>query len=1173
MQQHQIVRMKNSLRYVLTLMGVIAFIFSTGGTSVIAQGPEPANPSQKELLVQCTGNVESESTFQNGVLTFVGTAAGEPILQTGQLKASLSPELAARSYLSNCGSLFGVQNQAAELSLMESREIEDGRTVLRFQQLYQGLPVFASELVMQLDGSNNVILVNSGITVDVKASLEPTVAPLAARETALEAVANEQGRGADSLSASKPELWLYNPASILPEGSLTSLVWRTEVTSKDLAPIRYLILVDAYSGAIDFSINQVDTARNRLTYTANNTLTRPGTLVCNEANPNCTGGDTDAKNAHIYGGHTYDFYFNYHNRDSLDNAGMTLISTVHYDVGYCNAFWDGAQMTYGDGCFIVTDDVVGHEMTHGVTEHTSNLVYAYQSGAINESFSDVWGEFVDLTNGAGNDTAGVRWYMGEEVSGGAIRYMKDPTVFGDPDKMTSPYYYNGTGDNGGVHINSGVNNKAAYLMTDGDTFNGYTVTGIGITKVAKVYYEAQTNILTSSSQYMDLYNALYQACNNLVGTSGITAADCTQVRNATLATEMNYVPAPPANDDFDSATIIPGLDYTNSILTTGATSAGDDPILDCAYGGPAQKFNTVWYRYTPGTAQNVTFDTLASNYDTTLGVWTGTRGSLAPVGCNDDFGGTLQSSVTVSLSAGTTYYIEAASWSSGGGALVLKGTVSIPTTWTIKSPMTVARSRPAAAVVKGKVYVIGGESPLFSAEVQEASGNSAFSEDWTAQAWETTLEQYNPVTNTWATKAQKPTGVSNVSAAVIKNKIYVPGGYDGSTALSILEVYTPSTNTWSSKAPLPAARMGPAVAAVYDKLYVIGGYDGANYTNTCFVYNPSSNAWSSCAPMSFARGYTAAGVVNGKIYVVGGRDGSVLDMNYVEAYDPLTNTWTTKAPLMTPRGGPGVVGYGKFLYACGGGWSSYLTSCEKYDPTTNTWTAFPGLNVGRRTLALVAADGRLYAEGGYSGGYSAVNEQSESVPGEDSVYSTGTQDGWILESSENSSVGGSINSAATTFVLGDDAAKKQYRSVLSFNTSTLPDNAVVTAVTLKFKYSGVAPAGTNPISLLQGIMVDLRTGFFGTSASLAAADFQAAASKTVGPFSPAKSGSWYTITLNSATYPYINKLATNGGLTQIRLRFKLDDNNNTIANTLSLLSGNTSVMADRPQLIISYTVP
>jgi Leucine-rich repeat (LRR) protein len=187
------------------------------------------------------------------------------------------------------------------------------------------------------------------------------------------------------------------------------------------------------------------------------------------------------------------------------------------------------------------------------------------------------------------------------------------------------------------------------------------------------------------------------------------------------------------------------------------------------------------------------------------------------------------------------------------------------------------------------------------------------------------------------------------------------------------------------------------------------------------------------------------------------------------------------------------------------------------------------------------------------------------------LKSVGAQDGWILEWSETGNAGGVMNSGTTTFKLGDDAARKQYLGILSFNTgASLPDTAVITKVTLKLQKSAIVGGG-NPVAIFQGFMVDIRKGFFGTASALQAADFQAAASKTYGPFKPAPVSNWYTIDLTGAKAS-VNKLATASGLTQIRLRFKLDDNNNLIANYLSLFSGNAPA-ASRPQLIVTYYVP
>ena len=135
------------------------------------------------------------------------------------------------------------------------------------------------------------------------------------------------------------------------------------------------------------------------------------------------------------------------------------------------------------------------------------------------------------------------WLMGEDLPIGAIRSMSDPTDFSDPDKMTSANYWTSTSDYFGVHMNSGVNNKAAYLIAKGGVFNTYDMgAGIGITKTAKVYYQAQTTLLAEGSDYLDLFHILPQACNALIGTGGITEANCAIVNKAVLATEMNKAP-------------------------------------------------------------------------------------------------------------------------------------------------------------------------------------------------------------------------------------------------------------------------------------------------------------------------------------------------------------------------------------------------------------------------------------------------------------------------------------------------------------------------------------------------------------------------------------------------------------------------------------------------------
>ena len=525
--------------------------------------PQAQNPQSRvaqdatisaRVRTEClaSGAARTALSRRTGTIRFVGTEAGRPIPHPRPADAAGSPETAARAYLENCGSLFGLRDHRNELAVIRSTVDRGSRSVVRFQQMHRGVPIVGAELVVQFDRDRNILAAAGETLPQPTLDTSATMVATGAMATALDVTAKAHGVDRASLRASVPELWIYSPALLGPGDGPAVLVWRTEVTAVSLQPIRELVLVDASRGSVALRFNQVETVRNRNTHTAHNSSTLPGTLVCVEANLACEGGDADAQTAHVYAGDTYDFYLALFGRDSLDDAGRTLISSVHVGpVGYRNAFWDGNQVAYGDG-FSHSDDVVGHELTHGVTQYTSNLFYYYQSGAINESLSDLFGEIIDLTNLRGNDSDGVRWQIGEDLLAGlVIRNMQNPPMFGDPDRMTSALYDLDPEqlDNGGVHSNSGINNKAASLMADGGTFNGRVVSALGLSKVARIYYEVQTNLLTSGSDYADLHDALYQGCSNLVGTAFITSFDCQQVRNATLAVEMNLQPVPGFNPD------------------------------------------------------------------------------------------------------------------------------------------------------------------------------------------------------------------------------------------------------------------------------------------------------------------------------------------------------------------------------------------------------------------------------------------------------------------------------------------------------------------------------------------------------------------------------------------------------------------------------------------------
>jgi hypothetical protein len=188
--------------------------------------------------------------------------------------------------------------------------------------------------------------------------------------------------------------------------------------------------------------------------------------------------------------------------------------------------------------------------------------------------------------------------------------------------------------------------------------------------------------------------------------------------------------------------------------------------------------------------------------------------------------------------------------------------------------------------------------------------------------------------------------------------------------------------------------------------------------------------------------------------------------------------------------------------------------------------------------------------------------------------STAAQDGWILESTETSNTGGTLNTAATTFNLGDDALDKQYRAILSFNTASIPDNATISQITIKIKRisSGFLTGNNNPFTWGSGLKVDVCKLRFGTSSSLQLSDFGYNSTTNckllAATFGSTPSLSWYSANLVSSAFSKLNKI----GLTQFRLRFAKDDNDDGLADYLKFYSGNAPA-ATRPQLVITYTIP
>jgi len=310
--------------------------------------------------------------------------------------------------------------------------------------------------------------------------------------------------------------------------------------------------------------------------------------------------DQAARDAHWGAEVTYDYYFNMHNRNSIDNAGFKLLSYVHYNTAYNNAFWDGQRMTYGDGngstfTILTALDVCGHEITHGLTSNTSGLIYSNESGALNESYSDIFGTLVE---NYGRPTLW-DWKIGQDMtpSGNGIRNMSNPNLFNHPDTYLGTNWYTGTGDNGGVHTNSGVSNFWFYLLSLGgsgtnDLSNAYSVTGITMTQAAQIAFRGNTFYFTPSTNYNNARTLTIQSAKDLFGNCSNQVVQTTNAWHAvgvgpvySSVVSPNFV-APntsfcsvPANVNFSNTTAN-GITYT---WTYGDGSTSTSTVMNSSH--------------------------------------------------------------------------------------------------------------------------------------------------------------------------------------------------------------------------------------------------------------------------------------------------------------------------------------------------------------------------------------------------------------------------------------------------------------------------------------------------------------------------------------------------------------------------------------------------------------
>jgi Zn-dependent metalloprotease len=495
-----------------------------------------------------------------------------------------NPVAIARGFLDENRALFNLASVNDDLKFLR---IEPDKVLnyshIRMAQTYKGLNVFGRQLMVHVDPQERIVAVNGQFVPDITVDTTPKLTAQDAEQMALDEVKQGQLTLAEAKRASieliqkRTELMVYADAQ-----GQTTLAWRVKILTQ--SPLgEWDVFVNARKPRIVHVIQFAHPVMRRRTYSARNSTNIPGRLVIDEGERSR---DAIAQAAHDGAKKVYDYYFNTFKRNSIDGQGMTLVSTVNYGSDpedAENAAWIGEaqQMIYGDGGRIFRPlpyglDVVGHEFTHGVINSTADLIYESQSGALNESFADVFGALIDRGN----------WTIGEEVIKSppfpvpVLRSLADPNLgrnydprnplggVGQPANMQQ--YANlpnsRRADNGGVHINSGIPNHVAYLIAQ----------AIGPERMEQIYYRALTQYMTPRTNFLNAANAILRAAGDLYNDQNVLAA----VRNGFSQVGLNLGgttsgPTPPQQGGSDIPAPAPGP-VQQPTLPAGCTNLVQD---------------------------------------------------------------------------------------------------------------------------------------------------------------------------------------------------------------------------------------------------------------------------------------------------------------------------------------------------------------------------------------------------------------------------------------------------------------------------------------------------------------------------------------------------------------------------------------------------------------------
>ena len=485
------------------------------------------------LQTRALGGLNAHWNDQANIPDFIaGNDATIAIPYTPSAAERGNPAAIARGFLDENRALFKLTSATDQLNVLRvESDTQLGYAHVRMAQTYHGIPVFGKQLVVHLDARENVVAVNGQFVPDIRVADHPSIEQATAERVALDDLLEtqltdaERARVVTEILRDQTQLMVY-----VDESGKATLTWNVIVMTD--SPLgQWMYFVNAGRPVVVHSFNSVESGKQRKTYTADNKAAVPGRIVIEEGER--AKNDTIAQAAHDGAGKVYDYYFNTFKRDGIDGRGGPMISTVHYGSDpedAENAAWIGErqQMIYGDGgkAFkpLATGlDVVAHEFTHGVTDATANLTYQGQSGALNESYSDVFGALIDRAN----------WTIGEQVIKSppypvkVLRSLEDPGLggnydpkdplgsIGQPSKMSEFAKLSNSrkSDNGGVHVNSGIPNRAAFLVAK----------ALGKEKLEQIYYRTLTQYLTPDSNFGDAARATIRSAQELYGTNDANA--------------------------------------------------------------------------------------------------------------------------------------------------------------------------------------------------------------------------------------------------------------------------------------------------------------------------------------------------------------------------------------------------------------------------------------------------------------------------------------------------------------------------------------------------------------------------------------------------------------------------------------------------------------------------